>query len=101
MEVYFKRHRAFMRLVPSERGVIITVRWDTADTPRFARLPFDFPSELVVDADKSEVGGKTYDELKAETTARRNDLLGRIIITDIEEKKRIMISALTPPKSTK
>ena len=163
LEVYFKRYRALMRLVPSERGAIITVRWDTPDTPRFALLPFDFPSEMTVDADKAElscwlnaygdgtrrdfrnyvvlqfdhpidmgntvgsniafrmaqgdtltvrmatsyvsveqarlnlqreVGGKSFEELKTETSAKWNDLLGRIVITDTEEKKRTFYSCL-------
>ena len=163
LEVYFKRYRALMRLVPSERGAIITVRWDTADPPRFALLPFDFPSEMTVDADKAElsgwlnaygdgtrrdfrsyvvlqfdqpidmgntvgsniafrmaqgdtltvrmatsyvsveqarlnlqreVGGKSFEELKTETSAKWNDLLGRIVITDTEEKKCTFYSCL-------
>ena len=163
LEVYFKRYRALMKLVPSERGAIITVRWDTADTPRFAVLPFNFPSELTVDADKAElsgwlnahgdgtrrdfrsyvvmqfdqpinventvgsniafrmaqgdtltvrmatsyvsveqarlnlqreVGGKSFEELKTETSAKWNDLLGRIVITDTEEKRRTFYSCL-------
>lgn len=163
LEVYFKRYRALMKLVPSERGAIITVRWDTPDTPRFALLPFDFPSELTIDADKAElsgwlnaygdgtrrdfrsyvvmqfdqpidaektvgsniafrmaqgntltvrmatsyvsveqarlnlqreVGGKSCEKLMAENSAKWNDLLGRIVITDTEERKRTFYSCL-------
>ena len=163
LEVYFKRYRALMRLVPSERGAIITVRWNTPDTPRFALLPFDFPSELTIDADKAElsgwlnaygdgtrrdfrsyvvmqfdqpidaentvgsniafrmaqgntltvrmatsyvsveqarlnlqreVGGKSCEKLMAENSAKWNDLLGRIVITDTEERKRTFYSCL-------
>lgn len=163
MELYFKRYRAFMGLVPTERGAILRLRWDTADTPRFAVLPFDFPSELTVDAEKRElsswmnahgdgtrkdfrsyvvmtfdqpidtantvgsniafrmaqgetltvrlatsyvsveqarlnlqreVGEKSYDTLKAETAAKWNALLGKIVITDTEERKRTFYSCL-------
>lgn len=163
LEVYFKRYRALMRLVPSERGAIITVRWNTPDTPRFALLPFDFPSELTIDAGKAElsgwlnaygdgtrrdfrsyvvmqfdqpidaentvgsniafrmaqgntltvrmatsyvsveqarlnlqreVGGKSCEKLMAENSAKWNDLLGRIVITDTEERKRTFYSCL-------
>lgn len=163
LEVYFKRYRAFMGIVPSERGAILSLRWDTDETPRFAVLPFDFPSELTVNAEKgllsgwlnaygdgtrrdfksfvyitfdrpidqdntvgsniafrlkkgetltvrlatsyvsveqarrnldAEIGKKTYDQLKAETTAKWNDLLGKINITDTEEKKRTFYSCL-------
>lgn len=163
MELYFKRYRAFMGLVPTERGAILRLCWDTAATPRFAVLPFDFPSELTVDAEKRElsgwlnaygdgtrkdfrsyvamtfdqpidvtntvgsniafrmaqgetltvrlatsyvsveqarrnlqreVGEKSYDKLKAETAAKWNDLLGKIVVTDTEERKRTFYSCL-------
>ena len=50
MEVYFKRYRAQMGLVPTERGAIITVRWDTEETPRLALLPLG-EADLTVNAE--------------------------------------------------
>lgn len=53
-EIYFKRYFAQMGIIPSERGAIIKIRWDTEKTPRLAVLPFDFTTELVLDP-----GGRT------------------------------------------
>ena len=58
-EIYFKRYFAQMGIVPTERGAIIKVRWDTAKTPRLAVLPFDFPTELVLDPDSRMLTGFT------------------------------------------
>jgi predicted alpha-1,2-mannosidase len=41
-----------------------------------------------------EVGGKSCEKLMAENSAKWNDLLGRIVITDTEEKKRTFYSCL-------
>lgn len=163
MALYFKRYRAFMALVPTERGAILRLRWDTADTPRFAVLPFEHPCEWRVDASARELSGwlnahgdgtrrdfrsyvvmqfdqpidtantvgssiafrmaqgetltvrmatsyvsveqarrnlsaeladKPFDVLKAEAAAKWNDLLGRIVLTDTEERKRTFYSCL-------
>lgn len=161
MELYFKRYRAHMGLVPTERSAILSLRWDTDDAPRFAVLPFDHPHAFVLDAAANELTGwihaggdgtredfrsflclqfdkpvdaantvegnvafqmqkgetltvrmatsyisveparlnllqevavKTYDQLKEETSAKWNDLLGKIIITDTEANKRTFYS---------
>lgn len=58
-EIYFKRYFAQMGVVPTERGAIIKIRWDTAKTPRLAVLPFDFPTELVLDPENRMLTGFT------------------------------------------
>ena len=58
-EIYFKRYFAQMGVVPTERGAIIKIRWDAAKTPRLAVLPFDFPTELVLDPENRMLTGFT------------------------------------------
>ena len=180
-EIYFKRYFAQMGIVPTERGALIKIRWDTAKTPRLAVLPFDFPTELVLDPENrmltgftnaygdgtrkdfkfyfcmkfdkpvnasqtvitknsgdteqgiscsgtgagmniafnipqdeelivrlgtsyispeyavrnlSEVGGRTYEQVKAETEDKWNSLLSKIEIEDSEERMRTFYSCL-------
>ena len=58
-EIYFKRYFAQMGIVPTERSAIIRIRWDTCKTPRLAVLPFNFPTELSVDAENKTLTGFT------------------------------------------
>lgn len=59
MEVYFKRYQASLSLAASDRCAIVSIRWDTEKTPRFAVLPFDFHTELRLDPEKRELSGWT------------------------------------------
>lgn len=57
MEVYFRRYRVEMGLVPSDRGAVMKLRWDTEAVPRFAVLPFDFPTRLSLNPETAELTG--------------------------------------------
>lgn len=57
MEVYFKRYRAKMGVAPCDRGAVITTSWETTETPRFAFIPFDFPTELSLNPETCELTG--------------------------------------------
>lgn len=57
MEVYFKRYSAKMSLAPTSRGAVMKIIWDTDKTPRFSFLPFDFPTEITLNADTAELSG--------------------------------------------
>ena len=182
MELYFKRYFAKMCVAPTDRGAVVKVKWDTDNTPRFAFLPFDFPTEFSLDTEtgelvgnvnaygdgtrkdfrmyfymkfdkpvdigktviarntgkkeygisssgvgaginiafdipqgeeltvrlatsfvsaelaklnvEREIGDRTFDEIRAETTAKWNSLLSKIEITDTEEKQRVFYSCL-------
>ena len=59
MELYLKRYRAQMGLVPTERCAVLQLSWDTDATPRFAVLPFEFPTCIRLDTDKAELTGYT------------------------------------------
>lgn len=180
IEMFFKRYRASMSVTPSERGAVIKTRWETDATPRFALLPFNFPTSMSLDVENGELTGyinaygdgtrrdfkmyfcmkfdkpviadktvitkcfgekenglsgegdgvginiafdipvgdeltvklatsyvsvnsaraslqreiadKTYEDLKAETTAKWNEMLSKIEIDDTEERKRTFYS---------
>lgn len=182
MELYFKRYQAKMCVAPTDRGAVIKIKWDTDKTPRFAILPFNFLTELMLDVEtgelsgytnaygdgtrrdfrmyfymkfdkpvdvnktvltpstgekvvgtaargigtgisvafdipkgeeltvrlatsfvsaklaklnaEREIGDKSYDEIKAETTSKWNSLLSKIEIDNTEEKKRVFYSCL-------
>lgn len=57
MEMYFKRYRADMCVAPADRGAVVKIKWDTDKTPRFAVLPFDFPTELALNPEAAELTG--------------------------------------------
>ncbi len=57
MALYFRRYRCYLDLAPTMRGAIMKIRWDTEDTPRFALLPFDYPTFMHLDAEKGELSG--------------------------------------------
>ena len=56
-EINFKRYSAVMGIVPTERSAVMRIRWDTDKTPRLAVLPFDFMTELSVDAENKTLTG--------------------------------------------
>lgn len=57
MEVYFKHYEAKMGVAASDRGAIINICWDTNKTPRFAMLPFDFPTYWELNPETCELKG--------------------------------------------
>lgn len=59
MEVYFKRYHARMNLAVSERAGVLEISWNTRKTKRFAVLPFEFMTELTLDAEQKELKGYT------------------------------------------
>lgn len=59
LSVYFRRYHATMALVPTERCAMMEIVWDTDEVPRFALLPFDFLTEVQVDAEHNTLRGWT------------------------------------------
>lgn len=57
MEIDFTRYGAQMGVAPTDRGAVIYVKWNTDKLPRFAVLPFDFPTEFRLDTETGELTG--------------------------------------------
>ena len=62
-EINFKRYSAVMGIVPTERSAIMRIRWDTDKTPRLAVIPFDFMTELFVDAENKTLTATALAEI--------------------------------------
>ncbi len=59
LAVCFRRYHATMALVPTERCAMMEITWDTDETPLFTLLPFDFMTEVRVDAAHGRLTGWT------------------------------------------
>lgn len=60
MEVYLKRYRVRLGIAARERSAIMSMKWETGDTPRFAILPFAYTTEIVLNPEKRELTGYSY-----------------------------------------
>lgn len=59
LAVHFHRYHATMALAPTERCAMMEIVWDTDETPLFTLLPFDFLTEVQVDAARGTLTGWT------------------------------------------
>ena len=59
LAVRFRRYHATMALMPTDRCAIMELVWDTDDTPLFTLLPFDFPTDVHLDAARGILTGWT------------------------------------------
>lgn len=57
MEIYFKRYLVKMIVAPTDRGAVLRMKWNTKQTPRFAFLPFDYPTEFTIKPETAELTG--------------------------------------------